>query len=118
MNPERAEPGYTSSLMAVGQYKMNPPYDNDPMIVDPEIDDPQRIRSFHSAHAGGVNFVFADGLVRFINEGIQHTARIYKQNPSDPNPTDPFDKLNKGEDYGLYQRLFSRADRFDAIDAW
>jgi prepilin-type processing-associated H-X9-DG protein len=30
------------------------------------------MRGFRSAHPGGVQFAFADGSVRFINDGIDH----------------------------------------------
>ena len=36
-----------------------------------------RNNSFHSSHEGGVQFLMADGAVRFISENINHTGRCW-----------------------------------------
>ncbi|WP_437206896.1 DUF1559 domain-containing protein [Planctomicrobium sp. SH664] len=73
---------------------------------------------YHSAHRGGAQFVFADGHVSFISENIHHTFRCWGNNSNTNNsncsaatPTLVAD-ANAATTYGLYQRLFSRADGF------
>lgn len=86
--------GGSNRLMAHGQFAMNPP---------PLAPNTARAFSFHSAHEGGCHFAFADGSVRFVSENIQHTAFPWDKD-------NPFDQVNGGAGYGLYQRLFSRND--------
>ncbi|MCH7989092.1 MAG: DUF1559 domain-containing protein [Planctomycetes bacterium] len=89
------------NLMKTGEDKMNPPRSA------PSV---QRRYAFGSLHPGGAHFLFGDGRVKFISESIEHTARTWEQ-PGDNNKN-AYDKLGNppGEDYGIYQRLFSIAD--------
>ncbi|QDT66682.1 DUF1559 domain-containing protein [Calycomorphotria hydatis] len=50
-------------------------------------------RSYHSFHAGGAQFVFADGSVHFLTEQINHTGSEYNDSPA------------YRYRYGIWQRL-------------
>ena len=91
--------GQAQRFMATTQYAMNLP-----VLTTPD-NAPERAESFHSQHEGGVHFVLCDGSVRFISENIQHTTFLWvAANPYDRNGTPP------GQNYGIYQRLSSKAD--------
>ena len=66
-------------------------------------------RAAASMHEGGVFFAMVDGSVKFVSENIEHTQRTWGQRHN-PNRNDPFDLQRNGQAYGLYQRLWSRAD--------
>jgi hypothetical protein len=74
---------------------------NSPRLISAASGD--RNISFGSLHEGGAHFLFGDGTVRFISENIQHTSFLWAAN-------NPYDRTNNGTGYGVYQRLFSRAD--------
>lgn len=88
----------TNVLLSQAFYPMNPP----PQSGSPVSE------SFHSAHTGGVFFMFADGSVRFLSENIQHTQHDWI-GPSDTTTT-AFDSANGGVGFGTYQRLAARND--------
>ena len=98
--------GRTSFVLMNGTYPINPP----------EIGRWGSIETAaHSLHEGGAQFAFADGSVHFISENIQHTCRGCLDRGGfgalwGASPRDPYDQLNNGADYGIYQRLFSRND--------
>jgi prepilin-type N-terminal cleavage/methylation domain-containing protein/prepilin-type processing-associated H-X9-DG protein len=48
-----------------------------PMNVPLAATDPDLRKGFHSNHEGGANFLMADGAVKYINEGIEHTATTW-----------------------------------------
>ena len=54
-------------------------------------------RSFHSYHAGGANFVLADGSVHFISENIEHTNSTWEM-------------FQASGTMGAYQKLSSMND--------
>jgi prepilin-type N-terminal cleavage/methylation domain-containing protein/prepilin-type processing-associated H-X9-DG protein len=97
--------GNTDRLLANAVYAMNP-------APDPLSPGPARSRGFHSPHEGGCHFGFADGSVRFISENIQHTSWCSPESGGWMNCMgDPYAKTrDQGNSYGIYQRLFSRAD--------
>ncbi|WP_428306363.1 DUF1559 domain-containing protein [Lacipirellula sp.] len=66
-------------------------------------------RAAASMHPGGVNFAMVDGSVRYISESIESTNRTWAQRNT-PNANDPYDSGRNGLAYGVYQRLWSRAD--------
>lgn len=80
-----------------GNQGLNPP---------PSASNVVKREGFHSLHEGGGHFALCDGSARFISENIQHTARQFVA----ATQSDPFDGINGGANYGLYQRLFSRSD--------
>ncbi|MBI3463569.1 MAG: DUF1559 domain-containing protein [Planctomycetes bacterium] len=47
------------------------------MNVPQAATDPDLRKGFHSNHDGGVQFLMADGAVRFLNEGTEHTATTW-----------------------------------------
>ena len=101
IDPTTFVPYSSISLMRHAQNKMNqPPCTGTAVPCD---------QSFSSNHVGGVHFLIGDGTVRFVSENIQHTNRTCPTTGGNPCP-DPFDSANGGAGYGLYQRLFSRAD--------
>jgi prepilin-type N-terminal cleavage/methylation domain-containing protein/prepilin-type processing-associated H-X9-DG protein len=68
-------------------------------------------RAAASMHPGGVNFAMVDGSVRYISESIESTNRTWVANKSDP-----YDAAHSGSGYGVYQRLWSRADELTIGD--
>jgi prepilin-type N-terminal cleavage/methylation domain-containing protein/prepilin-type processing-associated H-X9-DG protein len=93
-DPAVGDAGNTVALIRAGLDKMNPP---------PTAANDLRNDSFHSLHEGGVHFLFGDGSVRFLSENIEHTALVW-------DAMNIHDRNNQGRGYGLYQRLFSKAD--------
>jgi prepilin-type N-terminal cleavage/methylation domain-containing protein/prepilin-type processing-associated H-X9-DG protein len=58
---------------------------------------PDLRKGFHSNHEGGVQFLFADGAVRFISEGVEHSATTWAA----------FNGAQRAY-LGVYQRLHCR----------
>ena len=71
--------------------------------LPPTAPNGEKNESYSSEHEGGAHFLFADGHVHFISENIQHTRFPWVA-------ANPFDQVNGGIGYGLYQRLHSRND--------
>jgi prepilin-type processing-associated H-X9-DG protein len=88
----------TRSAVGYGEIQMNPPV----VSLNPNDND-DADGSFHSLHEGGAQFLMCDGSARFISENIQNTKMQWNKN-------NPYDRNNGGVGYGLYQRLFSKAD--------
>jgi prepilin-type processing-associated H-X9-DG protein len=91
-------PANTQGLIRTGENRMNPP-----AAACPAGDNSNCAQAFHSFHEGGAHFLFGDGSVRFISENIEHTEHLWDAD-------NPFDMLNGGRGYGLWQRLHSRND--------
>lgn len=87
----------TLTLVRQGSWSLNPGFDAS-MTAQRE--------SFASLHEGGAHFGLCDGSVRFVSENIHNTMR----HPYAGGGGDPFDLMNGGNGYGLWQRLFSRND--------
>jgi prepilin-type processing-associated H-X9-DG protein len=87
--------GATNALLVNGQWAMN---------WTAWEGNPQPHRTASSDHPGGATFAFTDGSVRFISETVQHTATPWST------PANAYDRPNRGEGYGIYQRLFSISD--------
>lgn len=86
--------GGENRLVVEGSRQINPPL---------TLSVGQRRRSVSSEHTGGAFVTFADGSVQFLSENIENTGRGWDS-------ADPYDSVNNGADFGLQQRLFSRAD--------
>jgi prepilin-type processing-associated H-X9-DG protein len=128
----RDEADDLNSVLGTGQFKLN-----DPTVI--AAGNGPADEGFSSVHAGGAHFAMADGGVRFISEAIDHTGTPrtvcaytnatggtsyiyyhYPQTPgapyanqaaaqaacNEPDMTPP----GTGIPYGVYQRLFSKAD--------
>jgi prepilin-type processing-associated H-X9-DG protein len=90
-------PGYatgaSNALLLNGRWQIN---------WTEEEGNKQPHRTAGSNHPGGAQFAMADGSARLISENIQHTATAWNVNR--------VYMTNKGQPYGMYQRLFSIAD--------
>lgn len=93
--------GATNALFVQGQWPMN---------WTAAEGNPQPHRTAGSEHVGGAHFLLGDGSVRFISENIQHTATAWI------NDANAYDLPNNGAGYGIYQRLFSVADKLPLSD--
>jgi prepilin-type N-terminal cleavage/methylation domain-containing protein/prepilin-type processing-associated H-X9-DG protein len=67
------------------------------MNVPQAAADPDLRKGFHSNHDGGANFLMADCAVRFISEGVEHTATTWAAYSANPPAY-----------LGVYQRLHCR----------
>lgn len=108
-----AQAGTTSGgsfwTLGNGEWQLNIPAGNTNAVVYDY--------GYHSIHTGGGHFLFGDGRVQFISENIQHTFRCYTPGANTSNPTcastvDYAADPNIANTFGLYQRLFGRADGF------
>jgi prepilin-type processing-associated H-X9-DG protein len=99
-NSKDGTAGHQDTIYSTAQAKLNPPL---------TTADDTRLQSFGSMHAGGGQFLMADGSVRFVSENVQHTGRAFLA-------TDMYDRANGGAGYGLYQRLFSKDDGLPLAD--
>jgi prepilin-type N-terminal cleavage/methylation domain-containing protein/prepilin-type processing-associated H-X9-DG protein len=76
--------------------------------VSDRINHPTNTASFSSQHAGGAQFCFVDGSVRFISDTISHsTAGLQIGNAGDPNL---YQQAASQGQLGTYQLLSSRSD--------